>query len=628
MQNKNFKPKAKSKKELDAIKKENKDRQSNFLKNASRYETKKEKLNGGIYTYSNAVSVSELAEGLGVKTSDIIKFLFLEGKMVTINTTLDDELIGMVCLNFGYDFKQVKEVSEIHFENLIVEDDDSVQVARPPVVTIMGHVDHGKTTLLDTIRKTRVAEGEAGGITQHIGAYQVEVQGKKITFLDTPGHEAFSAMRARGSQATDIVIIVVAADDGVMPQTREAIDHALAAKVPIIVAVNKIDKPNADTEKIKFALTNIGLMPEEWGGETIYREISAKFNKGIDELLETILVVAEMQDYKANPNRYALGTVIEAVLDKGKGPVATILVKNGTLKNSDSIVVGASYGRVRQMVDDLGRIIKTAGPSAPVVITGLQEVPNAGDSFMAFADEKQARNIANQRMSLKIENDRKGSSAQSLDDLYNQIKDGAVSTINVIIKADAQGSAEAVRGALEKLNVEGVKVDVIRNQAGAITESDVILASASGAIIYGFNVRPDASIRQKAEEEKVEIRLHRVIYSLIEEMELAMKGMLKPEYKEVVTGQAVVRQIFKVNKVGTIAGSYVTSGSIKRDCSVRLIREGVVIFEGKLASLKRFSNDTKEVALGYECGIMIEGYNDLKEDDIIEGYIMEEIKRV
>ncbi len=600
-------------------------RTSNFSNHKQKVE--KAKVNGGVFTYSEPLSVSKLAESLNLTVAEIIKFLFMEGKMVTINTVLDDELIGNVCLNFGYDFKKEKVVDEINFEEIEIVDDAKDLVERPPVVTIMGHVDHGKTTLLDTIRKSRVAEKEVGGITQAIGAYQVEISGKKITFIDTPGHAAFTAMRARGSQLTDIVIIVVAADDGVMPQTREAIDHAKAANVPIIIAINKMDKPEADPERIKYALTDLGLTPEEWGGSNVYVPISAKFGQGIEDLLENILLIAEMQELKANPNRYAMGAVIEAELDKGRGPVATILIQNGTLSVGDSLVVGASFGRVRQMLDDKGRSIKVAGPSTPVFVTGLNEVPNAGDKFMAFKDERKAKAIADERMNRKIEQERKGSSALSLDDLYNQIHQGEVSTINVIIKADVQGSAEAVKGALEKLKVEGVQINVIRYQAGQITESDIILANASNAILYGFNVRPDANIRQLAEEKKVDLRLHRIIYALTEEMEAAMKGMLKPEYKEVVSGQVEVRQLFKVSKVGTIAGCYVTDGFIKSDSKIRLIREGIVVYEGMLGSLKRFQNDVKEVKQGYECGLTIKNYNDLKEGDIIEGFYDEEVKR-
>ena len=602
-------------------------RQSNISYNKNKKTQPKEKVNGGVLIYSNPLTVSELAESIGLTASEIIKYLFLSGKMVTINTTLDDETVGEVCLNFGYDFKKEVVVSDVDFDQLQIVDDAENLVERPPIVTIMGHVDHGKTTLLDNIRKSHVAEGEVGGITQNIGAYLVVVNGKKITFLDTPGHEAFSAMRARGSQVTDIVIIVVAADDGVMPQTREAIDHAKAANVPIIVAINKIDKPGADPERVKMALTDLGLMPDEWGGSTIYKEISAKFNKGIDDLLETVLVLAELQEYKANPNRYAFGTVIEAQLDKGRGPVASLLVQSGTLRVGDNVVVGTFYGRIRQMKDDLGHLIKEAGPSTPVEVTGISDVPSAGDRFIGFDTEKQARQVAEERTMRKIEQERHGDSAMTLEDIYAKVQEGDIQTINVIIKADIQGSAEAVKGALEKIDVEGVKINVIRNQAGAITESDVILASASHAIIFGFNVRPDAIVRKKAEEEKVDIRLYRIIYALVEDMEKAMKGMLKPEYKEVVTGQCEVRQLFRVSKVGTIAGAYVTSGSIKADSGIRLIREGIVVYEGKLASLKRYQSDVKEVTNGYECGLMIDGYNDLKEQDIIEGYVMEEIKR-
>ena len=479
----------------------------------------REKVNDGVFIYNQDLSVAKLAESLNLSPAEIIKFLFLEGKMVTINSVLDDELIGTVCLNFGYDFKKEKVVDIANFEDLEIQDKADDLVERPAVVTIMGHVDHGKTTLLDTIRNARVAEGEFGGITQHIGAYQITVNGKKITFLDTPGHAAFTSMRARGSQVTDIVIIVVAADDGVMPQTKEAIDHAKAAKVPIIVAVNKIDKPGVDPEKVKYPLADLDLMPEEWGGKTIFRNISAKVGTGIKELLETILTVAEVSELKANPNRYAIGSVLEAELTKTKGPVATLLIQNGTLNVGDSIVVGASFGRVRQMQDDLGKMLKSAGPSTPVLITGLNEVPNAGDKFMAFKDERQAKAVADKRMIKKKDTERKGSSAMSLDDLYGQISTGGLQTINLIIKADVTGSAEAVKQALEKIKVEGVRIDIIRCQPGQITESDILLAEASNAIVYGFNTRPDAAIKKLAEDKKVDLRLHRIIYALVEEME-------------------------------------------------------------------------------------------------------------
>ncbi len=587
----------------------------------------KEKLNDGILVYTGALTVSELAEKLGLTPTEVVKCLFLEKIMVTVNTTLNDDLIEIVCLKYGYEVKKEKVVELEKFENIEIQDDPNSLVERPPVVTIMGHVDHGKTTLLDAIRKSRIVAGEFGGITQHIGAYQTVVNGKKITFIDTPGHAAFTEMRSRGAQITDIVVIVVAADDGVMPQTREAIDHAKAANVPIVVAINKIDKPNINTERIKSQLTDLGLVPEEWGGDTIFQEISAKSGLNLDKLLENILLIAEMKELKANPKRYALGTVIEAKLDKGRGPIATLLVQNGTLRLGDCLVCGVAFGRVRQLKDDMGRNLQEAGPSMPIEVSGLQEVPIAGDKFMAFENEKMAREIALKRKIAKEAQDRVGSSARKLEDLIKESQEGEKQIINVIIKTDVQGSAEAIRNALEKLKIENVEVNVISAQAGAITESDVLLANASNAIIYGFNVRPDAMIRKKAAEVNVDIRLHNVIYALTEEMELAMKGKLKPILKEVVTGQAEVRQLFKVGKVGTIAGSYVTMGVIKRDSNVRLIRSGIVVYTGKLASLKRFNDDAKEVKEGFECGMMIENYNDIKENDIIEGYVMEEVQR-
>ena len=581
----------------------------------------------GIVEYEEGITVGELAEKIGQTPANVIKVLFVLGTMVTINSSLDDEQVELICLEYGYETKKKVVVSEINFEEIEIVDDEADLTSRPPVVTIMGHVDHGKTTLLDSIRKSKVVDGEFGGITQHIGAYQVDVNGKKVTFLDTPGHEAFTAMRARGAQVTDIVIIVVAADDGVMPQTKEAVDHALAARVPIVVAVNKIDKEGADPERIKGEMSEIGLMPEEWGGETIYCNISAKQGTGIDELLETLTVVAELADLKANPKRYAYGTVVEGRLDKGRGPVATLLVENGTLRSGDPIVVGTAFGRVRQMLSDNGREIKHAGPSTPVEITGLNEVPVAGDKFMAFETEKMARHVGEERQKVKQVKDRGMNSAMSLDDLFNQIKEGQVADLNIIVKADVNGTAEAVKGSLEKIDIDGARVNVIRSTVGAISESDVLLASASKAIIYGFNVRPDANVRRKADEEGVQIRLHNIIYKMVEEIEAAMKGMLAPEFEEVVTGQAEIRQVIKVSKVGNIAGCYVTDGYIRKDCGIRLIRDGVVIYEGKLASLKRFKDDAKEVATGYECGMTIENYNDIKEGDIIEGYIMEEVER-
>ncbi len=573
-------------------------------------------------TYSGPMSVQELAEKLNRNASEIIKLLFMMGTMVTINSTLDEENIELICMEFNVETHKEIIIEESDFEEMISldEDDDASKVSRPPVITIMGHVDHGKTTLLDTIRKTHVTAGEFGGITQHIGAYQVTVKGKKVTFLDTPGHEAFTAMRARGAKITDIVIIVVAADDGVMPQTKEAVDHAKAAGVPVIVAVNKMDKPGVNPDRIMSEMAELDMMPEEWGGNTIFCKISAKSGEGVKELLDTIMILAEVEDFKANPNKSAVGTVIEAKLDKGRGPVATLLIQSGTLHAGDSLVVGTAFGRVRKMVDDLGRELKTALPSTPVEIIGLNDVPIAGDIFKVFDSEKKARQIAETRLQKRIDSERNATSAMSLDDLARQIEEGNLQTINIIIKADVQGSAEAVKASMEKIDVQGVRVNVIRSSAGAITESDIMLASASNAMIYGFNVRPNATVRKKAEEEGIEIHLHNIIYKALEEMENAMKGMLAPVYEEVVIGQAEVRQLFKVSKIGTIAGCMVTDGCLKKECSVRLIRDGVVIYNGKLASLRRFQNDVKEVQNGFDCGLTIENYNDLKMDDVIEAY--------
>ena len=580
----------------------------------------------GVIVYEEGITVGQLAEKIGQTPANVIKVLFLLGTMVTINSSLTDEQVELICLEYGFEVEKHIEVSEVNFEEIDIIDDEKDLVARCPVVTIMGHVDHGKTTLLDTIRKSAVVEGEFGGITQHIGAYQVDVNDKKVTFLDTPGHEAFTAMRARGAQVTDIVIIVVAADDGVMPQTKEAIDHAKAAGVPIVVAINKIDKDGADPERIKGEMSEYGLLPEDWGGDTVYCEISAKQGIGIEELLETLTVVAELADLKANPNRYAYGSVVEGKLDKGRGPVATLLVENGTLRAGDPIVVGTAFGKVRQMLDDRGKIIKEALPATPVEITGLNEVPAAGDKFMVFEGEKQARSVGETRLKAKQDKDRGTGAALSLDDLFSQIKDGEIIDLNIIVKADVQGTAEAVKASLEKIDVDGVRVNVIRSTAGGITEADVLLATASKAIIYGFNVRPNAKVRQKAEEEGIEIRLHNIIYKMVEEIETAMKGMLAPEVKEVVTGQAEIRQVIKVSKVGNIAGCYVTDGFIRRNCGIRLLRDSVVVYEGKLGSLKRFQDDVKEVASGFECGLSIENFNDIKEGDIVEGYIMEEVE--
>ncbi|MBQ6126961.1 MAG: translation initiation factor IF-2 [Erysipelotrichaceae bacterium] len=593
-------------------------------KNTQPYEKKSEEKVTAI-TYQEGITVGDLANKLKKNSGEIIKILFMLGKMVTINSTLDDENVELVCMEFNVEAtKEEPHEDETLFDT--EEDDPKDLKERAPIVTIMGHVDHGKTTLLDYIRKSRVVEGEFGGITQHIGAYQVEVNGKLVTFLDTPGHEAFTAMRARGASVTDIAIIVVAADDGVMPQTIEAVDHAKAAGVPIIVAINKMDKAGANPDKIKNAMAELGLMPEEWGGDTIFVECSAKTGEGVKNVLETILVVAEVRDLKANPKKLATGTVIEAKLDKGRGPVTTLLVQNGTLKQSDSVVVGTCYGKVRKMTSDLGKEITEALPGTPVEIIGLNDVPVAGDNFKVFENDKDARAVAQARARARIEKERNATSAMTLDDLKSQIDAGGVKEIPVIVKSDVTGTAEAVASSLSKIDVDGVKVNVIRRAAGTITDSDVRLASVSHAVIYGFNVRPDTNVRKKAQDEGVEIRLHNIIYKAVEEMEAAMKGMLEPVYEEVVIGQAEVRKTYKVSKIGTIAGCMVTEGKIVRDSTVRLIRDGIVIYTGKIASLRRFENDAREVAEGYECGLTIEGYNDIKELDIVEAFADQEVK--
>lgn len=577
-------------------------------------------------SYTDTLTVAELAKKLHREPSEIIKKLFMLGVIATINQELDKDAIELITSEYGVEVEEKASVDISDLESFITEDSPENLSERPPVVTIMGHVDHGKTTLLDSIRHTKVTQGEAGGITQHIGAYQVEINRKKITFLDTPGHAAFTTMRARGAQVTDITILVVAADDGVMPQTVEAINHAKAADVPIIVAVNKIDKPDANPERVMQELSEYGLIAEDWGGDTIFVPISALTGKGIDQLLEMILLVSEMEELKANPNRNAYGTVIEAKLDKGRGSVATLLVQNGTLKIGDPIVVGNTYGRVRAMVNDRGRRVKEAGPSSAVEITGLNEVPQAGDRFVVLEDEKTARQVGEARSQKALQETRNETARVSLDKLFEQMKQGELKELNIIVKADVQGSAEALVASLQKIDVEGAKVNIIHTGVGAITESDIILATASNAIIVGFNVRPNPNAKRMAEEENVDIRLHRIIYKVIDEIEQAMKGLLDPEYQEKVIGQAEVRTTFKVSKVGTIAGSYVTDGKVTRDSSVRLIRNGIVIFEGEIDSLKRFKDDVKEVSQGYECGITIKNFNDIKEGDIIEAYIMEKIK--
>lgn len=580
-------------------------------------------------TFTDSLTVLELSKKLGREPAEIIKKLFLLGVMATINQLLDKDAIELICADYGVEVEEEIRIDitdlEVHFDP--TPEDSANQQERPPVVTIMGHVDHGKTTLLDSIRHTKVTAGEAGGITQHIGAYQIIDNGKKITFLDTPGHAAFTTMRARGAKITDITILVVAADDGVMPQTVEAINHAKAAEVPIIVAVNKMDKPSANPDRVMQELTEHGLVPEAWGGDTIFVPISALKGEGIDNLLEMVLLVSEVGELKANPKRLALGTVIEAQLDKGRGSVATLLVQDGTLKVGDPIVVGHSFGRVRAMVNDLGRRVKEAGPSTPVEITGLNEVPQAGDRFVVFEDEKTARQVGESRASEAQVTQRSEKTRVTLDNLFDQMKQGEMKELNLIVKADVQGTVEAMAASLMKIDVEGVNVRIIHTGAGAITESDISLAAASNAIVIGFNVRPDTNAKRMADQEGVDIRLHRIIYKVIEEIEFAMKGLLDPEFQEKIIGQAEVRETFKVSKIGTIAGSYVTEGKISRDSGVRVIRDGIVIFEGELDTLKRFKDDAKEVAKGYECGITIKNFNDIKEGDIVEAFIMEEIKR-
>ncbi|OIK13936.1 translation initiation factor IF-2 [Bacillus sp. MUM 116] len=588
---------------------------------------KKEKELPAKITFSESLTVGELAKKIYREPSEIIKKLFLLGVMATINQVLDKDAIELIASEYGVEVEEEIKIDTTDLEVYFSEDTAEELIERPAVVTIMGHVDHGKTTLLDSIRNTKVTEGEAGGITQHIGAYQVVENGKKITFLDTPGHAAFTTMRARGAKITDITILVVAADDGVMPQTVEAINHAKAAEVPIIVAVNKMDKEAANPDRVMQELTEHGLVAEAWGGDTIFVQLSAKTGDGIDNLLEMILLVSEVEEYKANPNRKALGTVIEAQLDKGRGSVATLLVQNGTLKIGDPIVVGNTFGRVRAMVNDKGRRVKDAGPSTPVEITGLNEVPQAGDRFVVFDDEKSARQVGEARAQQALAAQRGEKSRVSLENLFEQLKQGEMKDLNVIIKADVQGSAEAVAASLMKIDVEGVNIKIIHSGAGAINESDITLAAASNAIVIGFNVRPDANAKRAADAEDVDVRLHRIIYKVIEEIEAAMKGMLDPEFEEKIIGQAEVRQTFKVSKVGTIAGSYVTDGKITRDSGVRLIRNGVVIFEGEIDALKRFKDDAKEVSQGYECGITIKNFNDVKEADIIEAFVMEEVER-
>ena len=581
----------------------------------------------GILTYKPDMTVADIASGMGKSNSQVIMKLMQLGIMANQNQTVDRETIELVAMDFGFEVKDEVITDAARFDEMVFEDDEADLVSRPPVVTIMGHVDHGKTTLLDTIRNSRVAKGEAGGITQHIGAYQVTHDGFLITFIDTPGHAAFTQMRARGAQITDIVILVVAADDGVMPQTEEAIAHAKAAGCPIIVAVNKMDKPTANMDRVKQELANYDLLAEDWGGDTIFCPISALKGTGVEDLLGMVQLVAEMKDLKANPKRLAMGTVIEAQLDKGKGPVATFLVQNGTLKIGDCVVVGNTWGKIRTMEDDHHSRFNEAEPSKAVAVTGLVEVPMAGDKFMVFADERTARETAaiRQQKAKALENSSK--KAVTLEELFTQADQDKEKILNLIIKGDVQGSVEALKASLEKIQMDDVKVNIIRATVGAITDTDVSLAEASHAIIIGFNVRPMAPVRQEAQTKGVEIRLYNIIYKVIEEIEAACKGLLDPEFEEVVTGQAEVRSVFKISKVGTIAGCYVTDGVIESNSLVRILRDGVVVFEGKMASLRRFKDDVKEVKYGFECGIGIENYNDIKEGDVIEASIMKEIPR-
>lgn len=620
----------KKKKKNNDNNRENKD---DFRKQRKEMYKHKEKLmsnkvedDENVILYSDGMSVSNLASLLNVGVGEVLKKIMGLGMMLTLNSAIDFDTAEIVVSDYGKTLKRDTTRDEVNFEDLEIEEKEEDLVERAPVITIMGHVDHGKTTLLDTIRKTNVASGEAGGITQAIGAYQINYNGKRLTFIDTPGHAAFTEMRARGASITDIVIIIVAADDGVMPQTKEAIDHAKAANVPIIVAVNKMDKPDANPERVLTEMAQNGITPEEWGGDVMFVNISAKTGMGIDDLLERILLISEIQELKANPNRYAKGTVIEAKMDKNLGVVATLLIQNGTLRLGDNIVVGNAHGRVRTLKNDRGENLVEADPSMPVTITGLNESPSAGDKFMVFENEKKARSIAEQRKANEKLKNNKTTTSVSLDDLFSRINSGC-KEINVVLKADVKGSEEAVKNSLLKIDVEGVKINVIRSGIGTVTESDIVLAAASNALIIGFNIRPNNKTMEYAKEKNVDIRLYNIIYKVVEEMEDAMKGELDPEYEEKVIGSAEVRKLFKFSKVGTIAGSYVTDGIIKRDAKARVIRDGVIIYDGNINSIAREKDQVKEVKQGLECGITIENFNDIKENDIIEAYEICEIKR-
>ena len=578
----------------------------------------------GVLIYHDGMTVSEVATGLGKPLGEIIKKLMFAGIMATQNQTIDRDTVELIALEYDTVLQNEVVTDVTRFDEIEIKDDEKDLRKRPAVVTIMGHVDHGKTTLLDYIRQSKVVASEAGGITQHIGAYQVQVNGEYITFIDTPGHAAFTEMRARGAQVTDIIILVVAADDGLMPQTEEAIQHAQAAGCPIIVAINKMDKPTANPDRVMQELSEYNLLPEVWGGDTTYCQISALRGTGVDELLEMVQLVAEMQEYKANPNRLAVGTVIEAQLDKGRGPVATLLVQNGTLKVGDNVVIGDTYGKVRTMEDETHRRLNEALPSKAVVVTGLEEVPMAGDKFMVISDERQARQIAEARKD-RTKTQVNAGKVATLEEMFSKLDEHK--ELNLIVKADVQGSLEAVKNSISKIKVEDIVINIVRAGVGAITETDIILAQASRAIVVGFNVRPTGQVRQSAEASGVEIRLYNIIYKLLEDIDAALKGMLDPEFEEVVTGFAEVRQTFKVSKVGTIAGCYVTDGVIERNSLVRILRSGVVIFEGKMATLRRFKDDVKEVKAGYECGITIASFNDIKEGDVIEASVEREVKR-
>ena len=600
-------------------------RQENTQGNLGKTEVAK--ITGDVFLYNEPMTLAAFAAKLNKPAAEIVKFLFLNKKMVTMNAMIDDETIGLVCLHYGLDFKKEKLVAAENIEEYTMDDAATSLEERAPVVTIMGHVDHGKTTLIDAIRSSKLAEAEFGGISQAIGAYQREFKGKKITFIDTPGHAAFTAMRSRGAKVTDIVILVVAADDGVMQQTREAIDHAMAAEVPIIVAINKMDKPTANPKRVKEELMKLNIIAEEFGGEHIFVEISAKTKTGIDELLENILLIAEVKELKANPSRYASGTVLEAVLDKREGPKATLLIENGTLNASDYLVVGSVYGKVRRMTNEYHKALKLALPSTPVEVIGLNEVPIAGDSFMAFPNEKQAKEIAEKRQLAKTESSRQSSNANSIEALNEKLNSGDMQGINLIIKTDNTGSLEAIKSSLEKLAADGVKLKIIRSDIGSITETDLMLALSAKAIIYGFNIKPESSIQQKANELKVDIRLHRIIYALLEEVEAMMKGKIKIKMVEQVLGQFEIRQIFKLTKAGVVAGGMVTKGMMMNQANIRLLRNGVIAHEGKISSLKRMKDEVKEVKTGFECGIAIENFHEMKVGDVIEAFQMVEEKK-